>query len=45
MVTSVPGNGLVVPLDQIAERYRAMDERRTIKALLKPWERRNGNQR
>ncbi|MFE4481399.1 MULTISPECIES: zinc-dependent alcohol dehydrogenase family protein [Streptomycetaceae] len=27
---------LTVPLDQVAEGYRAMDERRAIKALLKP---------
>ena len=27
---------LVLPLDQVAEGYRAMDERRAIKALLKP---------
>lgn len=27
---------LVLPLDQIAEGYRAMDERRAIKALLRP---------
>ena len=27
---------LVLPLDQIAEGYRAMDERRAIKALLLP---------
>lgn len=30
---------LVLPLDQVAEGYRAMDERRAIKALLFP----NGN--
>ncbi|GAA3484959.1 hypothetical protein GCM10018966_094910 [Streptomyces yanii] len=28
--------GLDVPLDQVAEGYKAMDERRAIKALLKP---------
>jgi len=27
---------LVLPMDQVAEGYRAMDERRAIKALLKP---------
>src|SRR5213083_2070849 len=27
---------LILPLDQVAEGYRAMDERRAIKALLKP---------
>jgi len=27
---------LVLPLDQVAESYRAMDERRAIKALLTP---------
>jgi threonine dehydrogenase-like Zn-dependent dehydrogenase len=27
---------LTLPLDQVAEGYRAMDERRAIKALLKP---------
>ena len=27
---------LTLPLDQVAEGYRAMDERRTIKALLRP---------
>jgi threonine dehydrogenase-like Zn-dependent dehydrogenase len=27
---------LILPLDQVAEGYRAMDERRTIKALLRP---------
>ena len=27
---------LVLPLDQVAEGYRAMDERRAIKALLQP---------
>ena len=27
---------LTLPLDQIAEGYRAMDERRAIKALLRP---------
>lgn len=27
---------LVLPLSQVAEGYRAMDERRAIKALLKP---------
>ena len=27
---------LVLPLDQVAEGYRAMDERRAIKALLRP---------
>jgi threonine dehydrogenase-like Zn-dependent dehydrogenase len=27
---------LVLPLDQVAEAYRAMDERRAIKALLEP---------
>ncbi|MBX6769654.1 MAG: zinc-binding dehydrogenase, partial [Actinomadura rubrobrunea] len=27
---------LVLPLDQVAEAYKAMDERRAIKALLKP---------
>jgi threonine dehydrogenase-like Zn-dependent dehydrogenase len=31
---------LVLPLDQVAEGYRAMDERRAIKSLLRvgtPW--------
>ena len=27
---------LVLPLDQVAEGYRAMDERRAVKALLRP---------
>jgi threonine dehydrogenase-like Zn-dependent dehydrogenase len=27
---------LVLPLHQVAEGYRAMDERRAIKALLRP---------
>jgi threonine dehydrogenase-like Zn-dependent dehydrogenase len=27
---------LNLPLDQVAEGYRAMDERRAIKALLRP---------
>ena len=27
---------LVLPLDQVAQGYRAMDERRAIKALLRP---------
>jgi threonine dehydrogenase-like Zn-dependent dehydrogenase len=27
---------LVLPLDQVAEGYRAMDEPRAIKALLRP---------
>jgi threonine dehydrogenase-like Zn-dependent dehydrogenase len=27
---------LMLPLDQVAEGYRAMDERRAIKALLRP---------
>jgi threonine dehydrogenase-like Zn-dependent dehydrogenase len=27
---------LVLPLEQVAEGYRAMDERRAIKTLLKP---------
>lgn len=27
---------LTLPLDQVAEGYRAMDERRAIKALLMP---------
>jgi threonine dehydrogenase-like Zn-dependent dehydrogenase len=27
---------LQLPLDQVAEGYRAMDERRAIKALLRP---------
>jgi threonine dehydrogenase-like Zn-dependent dehydrogenase len=27
---------LTLPLDQVAEGYHAMDERRAIKALLKP---------
>ena len=33
-----PGKGfdLPLPLEQVAEGYRAMDERRTIKALLLP---------
>jgi threonine dehydrogenase-like Zn-dependent dehydrogenase len=33
-----PGNvfDLVLPLEQVAEGYRAMDERRAIKALLRP---------
>jgi hypothetical protein len=26
----------LLPLDQVAEGYRAMDERRAIKALLRP---------
>jgi len=33
-----PGNvfDLTLPLEQVAEGYRAMDERRAIKALLRP---------
>ena len=27
---------LTLPLEKVAEGYRAMDERRTIKALLRP---------
>ena len=27
---------LILPLDQVAEGYRAMDERRAIKAMLQP---------
>ena len=27
---------LTLPLDEVAEGYRAMDERRAIKALLRP---------
>jgi threonine dehydrogenase-like Zn-dependent dehydrogenase len=27
---------LVLPLDQVAQGYRAMDERRAIKTLLRP---------
>jgi threonine dehydrogenase-like Zn-dependent dehydrogenase len=27
---------LVLPLDRVAEAYRAMDERRAIKTLLRP---------
>jgi threonine dehydrogenase-like Zn-dependent dehydrogenase len=27
---------LVLPLDEVAEAYRAMDERRAVKALLRP---------
>jgi hypothetical protein len=27
---------LILPLEQVAEGYRAMDERRAIKALLRP---------
>lgn len=27
---------LTLPLEQVAEKYRAMDERRAIKALLLP---------
>lgn len=27
---------LTLPIDQVAEGYRAMDERRAIKALLQP---------
>jgi hypothetical protein len=27
---------LTLPLEQVAEGYRAMDERRSIKALLRP---------
>jgi threonine dehydrogenase-like Zn-dependent dehydrogenase len=27
---------LILPLDQVAEGYRAMDERRAIKTLLRP---------
>ncbi|GAA3848878.1 hypothetical protein GCM10022227_02050 [Streptomyces sedi] len=27
---------LALPLDQVAEGYRAMDERRAVKALLRP---------
>ena len=27
---------LVLPLDQVVEGYRAMDERRAIKTLLRP---------
>jgi hypothetical protein len=30
------GNDLILPLDQVAEGYRAMDERRAIKSLLMP---------
>jgi hypothetical protein len=33
---------LVLPLDQVAEGYRAMDERRAIKALLRPWSQQRG---
>lgn len=28
---------LTLPLDRVAEGYRAMDERRAIKTLLRPW--------
>jgi threonine dehydrogenase-like Zn-dependent dehydrogenase len=28
---------LTLPLEQVAEAYKAMDERRAIKVLLKPW--------
>src|SRR5216117_3760331 len=35
---------LTLPLDQVAEGYRAMDERRAIKALLKPQNQGNGRQ-
>jgi hypothetical protein len=31
-----PGRRSLKPLDQVAEGYRAMDERRTIKVLLRP---------
>jgi threonine dehydrogenase-like Zn-dependent dehydrogenase len=36
--TITPGKvfDLTVPLDQVAEGYRAMDERRAIKTLLRP---------
>jgi hypothetical protein len=27
-----------LPLSQVAEGYRAMDERRAIKTLLRPWD-------
>ena len=35
MLVDTP-DGLHVPLEQVAEGYRAMDERRAIKALLRP---------
>jgi threonine dehydrogenase-like Zn-dependent dehydrogenase len=31
-----PTDAILRPLDQVAEGYRAMDERRAIKALLQP---------
>ena len=38
MGRSTPGKvfDLALPLDQVAEGYRAMDERRAIKTLLRP---------
>src|SRR5256884_3287355 len=36
---------LTLPLDQVAEGYRAMDERRAIKALLKPQNQGHGRQK
>jgi len=33
---AVVGGALTLPLDQVAEGYRAMDERRAIKTLLRP---------
>src|SRR5213596_570323 len=36
---------LSLPLDQVAEGYRAMDERRAIKALLKPQNQGHGRQK
>jgi threonine dehydrogenase-like Zn-dependent dehydrogenase len=36
MINSGKVFDLTLPLDQVAEAYRAMDERRAIKALLRP---------
>jgi hypothetical protein len=38
LVESNPGKvfDLTLPLDQVAKGYRAMDERRAIKTLLRP---------
>ena len=35
-INPVKGFELTLPLDQVAEGYRAMDERRAIKVLLRP---------
>jgi hypothetical protein len=32
-----PGRPLELPLNQVAEAYKAGEERRAIKALLRPW--------